>query len=408
MEHFVMSGQGSWAAVDSPEARFAEKRFYLDEFHERTLLFALAPGEPADDEGLVLLLRELAREDAHGIVLATDGEAARRLARRFRARRGESGPRRPLTIPDLAEMIERPVLYGIWDRLREGPVAVLSLPAAPWAAVADAGARLASRLRVHKLVLVDPEGGLTHSRQLSFLTQRVLSGLLSGEGLPPAAGGVLTGEEADLLESRRGILETVERALENGVPSVNLCTLEGLAHELYTYEGSGTLFTPEDYCRIEPLGIDDFGEVERLLERGQAEGFLKIRGREEIGEILLCGYGATVGEHHLAGVGALLEEPYAGHRTAEIVALYTISRFKGEGVGGKLVARLVDEARSRGLESVFACTTVPGAGQFFEREGFSRVSRDDVPAVKWEGYEPERLGRVAVYRRSIPRAGGGG
>ena len=115
----------------------------------------------------------------------------------------------------------------------------------------------------------------------------------------------------------------------------------------------GRCLRPRDYCRIEPLGIDDFGEVERLLERGQAEGFLKIRGREEIGEILLCGYGARLGASHLAGVAALLDEPYAREGTAEIVALYTISRFKGEGVGGKLIARILGEAENRGLDSVF-------------------------------------------------------
>ena len=401
MLHVVMSGDGRWVANDSPEAQFAEKGFYLDEFHERTLLFVLAPGEPADDDGLVTLLRELSREDAHGIVLTTDVRAASALARRFRARRGESGPRRPLAIPDLASLSSRKTLYGVWDRLREGPVAIIVLPEVNWPELADGAARLAARLRVHKLVLIDPEGGISQTGQRSFLTEGALEDLLGGGKTSDRSRRGRKEGQGDLPEARKALLGSVKTALEIDVPSVNLCSLRGLARELYTYEGSGTLFTPEDYCRIEPLGIDDFGEVERLLERGQAEGFLKIRGREEIGEILLCGYGARLGASHLAGVAALLDEPYAREGTAEIVALYTISRFKGEGVGGKLIARILGEAKNRGLDSVFACTTVRGAGQFFEHEGFARISPEEVPAGKWRTYEPGRIEQVAVYRKRL-------
>ena len=66
-------------------------------------------------------------------------------------------------------------------------------------------------------------------------------------------------------------------ALLGGVASVNLCTLAGAPRELFTYTGSGTLCTHADYCTVQRLGIDDFEEVERLIERGQREGLLKLR-----------------------------------------------------------------------------------------------------------------------------------
>ena len=31
----------------------------------------------------------------------------------------------------------------------------------------------------------------------------------------------------------------------------------GMSRELFTYEGSGTLFTRDDYCRVERLSIDE-------------------------------------------------------------------------------------------------------------------------------------------------------
>jgi N-acetylglutamate synthase-like GNAT family acetyltransferase len=384
-----MGERGRRVIADSPEGLFAEKRFYLDEFHEKTLLFALAPGARADDYRLITVIDELIHEDAHGIIVTTDVPGARGLTQRVRAPGGERGPSGPLEIDSSSKITSHEVLYEIWDRLREGPVAVLQLSEMSWPELSSAAVQLASSLRVHKLILLDPSGGLAQERQLSFLTEPVLAEVLSSES------------SGEAVNRRRPILETIHRALRGDVHSVNLCSLEGLARELFTYKGSGTLFTPEDYCRVERLGIDDFGEVERLLLRGQEEGLLKIRDREEIGEILLCGFGATLGGEHLAGVAALLEEPYVGERTAEIVGLYTISRFKGEGVGGKLMAQILSEARLRGLESVFACTTVARAGLFFEREGFVRVGPEAVPTRKWRDYETGRQAQVAVYRKVL-------
>ena len=63
--------------------------------------------------------------------------------------------------------------------------------------------------------------------------------------------------------------------------------------------------------------------------------------------MLINGYGATIGTHHLAGICALVTEPYVDEHAGEIVGLYTITRFKGEGVGGRLVARVLDDARQR-------------------------------------------------------------
>ena len=182
---------------------------------------------------------------------------------------------------------------------------------------------------------------------------------------------------------------------------MNLCTLDGLARELYTYEGSGTLFTREDYCRVERLGIDDFEEVERLIARGQREGYLKPRSPAEVARILINGFGAEIGAHHFAGVCGLEVDAYADERVGEIVSLYTITRFKGEGVGARLVARALAEARALGLRYVFACTIDERAQGFFERQGFASVAPDEVPAAKWVGYERQRRARLKVLRYDL-------
>ena len=42
-------------------------------------------------------------------------------------------------------------------------------------------------------------------------------------------------------------------------------------------------------------------------------------------------------------------------------------------------------ALCQGLRAVFACSSQPAAGEFFERQGFVEVERGRVPASKWKG-----------------------
>ena len=241
-------------------------------------------------------------------------------------------------------------------------------------------------------MFAQPEGGLRapDGAQLSFMDDDLLTTVLQ-PGQAEWAG----------LAARRDTLDAVRAALRAGVRSVNLCSLDRLARELYTYEGSGTLFTLEDYCRIERLGIDDFEEVERLIARGQREGYLKPRSTIEVARILLNGFGAEIGSHHFAGVCGLETDAFAPEHVGEIVGLYTITRFKGEGVGGRLLTRVIEEAALLGLRYVFACTLDPRAEAFFTRQGFRRVTPDDVPAAKWIGYDRQRRARIRVLRRDL-------
>lgn len=390
---------------------FVEKDFYLDEFRAHTLCFAVALRDCEEPRGLSALggvLRDLLAHDTRVIVLlgmpvgGREVEAhLQRIRRRLRrfvltdetlplfpASRGRrSAAESFIDLTDEAD--EDSQLERIWNVLRRQPLLVAAVDGDALVSFAE---RLAGRLRVHKLVITERAGGITTSRSgpISFMDGAVLQAVLQ------------TGEaEWAGLQGRRRTFEAVRGALLGGVRAVNLCSLEGLARELFTYEGSGTLFTLEDYCRIERLGIDDFEEVFRLIERGQQEGYLRVRSPEEITRILLNGYGATIGAHHLAGVCALETAPYRSEQAGEIVGLYTITRFKGEGVGVRLVERVLQEAHRIGLRYVFACTSEPRAAAFFKRVRFQRVQSTDVPAAKWVGYDERRRHRLEIFRREL-------
>lgn len=400
-----------------PAESFDEQQFYLDEFRGRTLLFAVPLEEFAADasyEELATIVRTLLTNDTRVIVListegVTDAEQlTQRLRRRvashvfrsearrlFPAREHRHGAFLPVDPEAFAtDAGATAVLATLWGRLRRGPFCVGVLTGTPRAAAIVYAQRIATRLRVHKLVLVEPEGGVAGAdrKQISFMDETMLEALLE------------TGEaEWTGLASRRHTFEAARAALLGGVAAVNVCSLGGLARELFTYTGSGTLFTRPVYCTVQRLGIDDFEEVERLIARGQREGLLKLRIEEEIATMLVNGYGATIGAQHLAGICALLTEPYVTDAAAELVGLYTITRFKGEGVGGRLVAQVLADARALGLGYVFACTTEEHAAAFFERQGFRRVGADAVPAVKWAGYDRRRKERVIVLRLELDR-----
>ena len=404
-------------AAEPARSRFPdvpEKSFYLEEFRGHTVCLAVSLHDCQADagfEGLTAVLRELIANDSRvllllGVPTGTERRATLlgRLRRRLEAHLIDesTGPwfpsvrgRRSLkeSMLDLSgadwQHALSAQLVPIWTTLRSRPLLVGLVEVE---ALTRAAERIAGRLRVHKLVFTERAGGIAAptAGAISFMDETMLTTILNA-GQAEWAG----------VADRRPILGAILAALRQEVTTVNLCSLDELARELFTYEGSGTLFTREDYCHVQRLGIDDFDQVERLILRGQHEGFLKPRDETEIARILLNGFGATIGSRHLAGVCGLETDSYRRERAGEIVCLYTITRFKTEGVGHRLLDRVVLEAQSRGLRYVFACTTNDRAQEFFQRSGFRSVRRGAVPTSKWAGYDQRRSGELKVMRREV-------
>jgi N-acetylglutamate synthase-like GNAT family acetyltransferase len=379
------------SAAGTGAALFDEKSFYLEEFYGKSLLFALIPpsGERLGElDSLVRTLRELRRNQARCIVIVS-ADALARIMRRL----GRLAPRaEPPVFNPGAGLRSRPyppdsAVARIWRALSAGSIVV---------AVADTNkprdftvfaAELASRLRVFKFILLDRQGGLTGSsgERMSFLE----------------LGRIGTAVRKQRTARRRAELREVARALRDGVGSVNLAAPREVYDELFSFIGTGTLFTERQYGFVRPISIDDFEEVEALIVRGQREGHLLARSREEIAQLLPSCFGYRVGDEHLAGVCSLLTERYHRERAGEITALYTLTRFAGEGVAVELVKQILNEARERPLRYVFACTAEERAAKFFARLGFRRVGPRDIPPAKWRGYDRARMSRLEIFRYDL-------
>ena len=352
---------------------FTEREFYQREFRDRTLAIALPEG--AEIAPLAAPLQELAACNANAVLIA------------------------PLRT-SLAPIGVSPVLRASSPRL-EGNV-WRALRVQPWVGVAvarrvdfgDSVRELAVRLGVFKLVWLDARGGVRNKagQRLSFVHRAELRQLLANpaRSLPHDA-------------ARVPLLREVGDMLEAGIPAVNVCAPEGLADELFTYAGSGTLFTRKRYMRVRALGVDDFDAADDLIRRGVSEGYLLERGDAAVDAVLAHGFGAFVEDRHLAGIGALL--PGGDGVSGEIASLYALTRFLGEGVGVSLVQWGIAEARRLGLAYVFACTTSERVGQFFQRQGFREVPQGQVPDRRWLGYDPERRMQVLCFRMDLPRGG---
>jgi N-acetylglutamate synthase-like GNAT family acetyltransferase len=353
----------------APEAGlFTEREFYQREFRDRTVAIAVPEGTPLAP--LRAPLAELAACNANAVLIA-----------RLRTPLGEIG-----VTPVLRASSPR-FEGNVWRALRVQPW--IGVAVAGRTDFGDAVRELAVRLGVFKLVWLDAGGGIRNKQgqRLSFVHRAELRQLLANPArtLPQ--------------EARVSLLREVGDMLEAGIPAVNICAAEALGDELFTYAGSGTLFTRKRYMKVRPLGVDDFDAADDLIKRGVSEGFLLNRSDAAVDAVLAHGFGAFVENRHLAGIGALL--PGGDGVSGEIASLYALTRFLGEGVGASLVQWGVAEARRLGLAYAFACTTSERVGQFFVRQGFREVSQDRVPDRRWLGYDPERRMQVRCFRMDL-------
>jgi amino-acid N-acetyltransferase len=111
--------------------------------------------------------------------------------------------------------------------------------------------------------------------------------------------------------------------------------------------------------------------IHALVAHYAAQGFLLPRAAEEIraniGHFIVQANGHRV-------VSCLSLESY-GADLAEIRSIAVHPENRGRGLGARLIASALAEARRRGIARVFAVTHAP---QFFERQGFTAAARQSL------------------------------
>jgi amino-acid N-acetyltransferase len=127
---------------------------------------------------------------------------------------------------------------------------------------------------------------------------------------------------------------------------------------------------------VRPARISDMRAVEPIIRNFANDRLMLPKSSDQLARTFREFVVATDGDE-IIGCGAL--RIYT-EKLAEICSLAVAEPYQGGGVGRKLVARLLDEARALDLETVFALTLQP---VFFEKLGFRTVSKENFPLKVW-------------------------
>lgn len=332
----------------------SEKSLYLEALRQRCVLFMVCA--PASADAMIApVLDELAANTTRTILV-------------------HAGPRQRFARGSLPAG-ERPA--EVYRELRaSGRVEVCCSAVEE---VVDNSTALTIALGIKKLVVVLPswpEGAP------SFLSSRKLE---------------LPGDDGPTSWLDEGLATRLIEAAAAGVEAINLCSAQQLYDELFTYQGAGTLISPRVHASVRPLGIDDLDRAYDLIRRGTDEGYLAPRSVAQLDALLECLLGVFVGDV-LCGVASCRRyvAPEGGADWLELGTLYTISRFKGGGLGSRLVEEAVARAQGERAGGMFACTISDAVAGFFEQHGFERVPGHRLPPEKWQDYAQERRSKVIV------------
>ena len=189
-----------------------EKDFYLKEFRSKSLLFVLRVADLVslgDRRSVEDVLSTLVRNETRTLLLLeTDGTAQQHRCIEALYQQCAQVLKSTLPTPTVLspEADDDQLLIQAWEVLRTVPIFIGLWPEQANVSLLLCAQRLAIRLKVYKLVLLDQQGGLTSARgPMSFLNGPTLKVLQSKI------------ENTDRYVERRFQLETAWRVLEGGV-----------------------------------------------------------------------------------------------------------------------------------------------------------------------------------------------
>jgi amino-acid N-acetyltransferase len=127
---------------------------------------------------------------------------------------------------------------------------------------------------------------------------------------------------------------------------------------------------------IRKAKLGDVPDLHRLINHYAGERIMLPRTLTDLYENV---WEFTVAEEEgkLAACGAL---KLYSQEIAEIRSLCVDAALKSKGIGREVMERLLDEAESFGLKTVFALTVAPA---FFGKLGFREVPRERFPTKVW-------------------------
>lgn len=250
-----------------------------------------------------------------------------------------------------------------------------------------------SELQVRKLFFVTSTDGIrAKGRTVPDDVYVSSSGIISQLRLQQA-GSFLEANRKKKYDSELELVSLAHKACLSGVERVHIVNggVEGMIlKEIFSNRGLGTMVYASEHEHIRPMTHPDIPEIIRLMRPSVEDESLVPR---EFGhfEQHLADYYVYEVDGTIHGCGAL--HVHSG-RMGEIAGLVVDRLYANMGVGGKLIAFLVDKAKGLKLHKVFVLTT--RAADRFMQEGFAEAGPTVLPESKKKVYDKARNSRVLV------------
>ncbi|MEO8419456.1 MAG: amino-acid N-acetyltransferase [Methylophilaceae bacterium] len=195
-----------------------------------------------------------------------------------------------------------------------------------------------------------------------------------------------------LSEDESYYLPAAIRACDEGVARTHLISrhIDGaIVQELFTHDGIGTMVTEAPLESMREADIGDVGGLLQLIEPLEAEGILVRRGRERL-EVEIHHF--FVMEHDGLIIGCAALYPFPDDQKAELACLAVNPAFRRGGRGDRLLQYSEEQARKRGINTLFVLTT--RTAHWFIERGFVEADINTLPPAKQQLYNFQRRSKV--------------
>ncbi len=209
---------------------------------------------------------------------------------------------------------------------------------------------------------------------------------------------VLRRNKAELSASAFSKLASAARALRGGVPRVHIIdggVEEGLLAEVFSNEGIGTLVHANAYQAIRRAQKRDARGIATLIKASVENEELLPRSLGEI-ERQIADFFVFDVDGNLAGCVAL--HPYPAQGQAEMACLCVSAKYENQGIGGRLMQFVEEQARQAALGELFCLSTQAG-NYFVQKGGFRLATPDELPPPRRQLYDASgRRSQVLVKK----------
>lgn len=192
-------------------------------------------------------------------------------------------------------------------------------------------------------------------------------------------------------------LDTAAAACRAGIERSHIldgCQSGILLKEVFSNLGAGTMVFADVYERIRRMEISDVSDMLEIMKPLVVQGMLIRRTRENIVK-KQNDYWVYAMDGVVHGCAAL---HIHNELTAEIAGVAVDSRYAQLGIGRKLIAKLLEEAKKIGSQKVFALSS--RSSDWFLSQGFHEASISSLPVKRQKEYDAVRKPKILVKELS--------